>query len=231
MMTDPTDAPPLSADDVVMIADDEAFSRFLTAELFDQLGKPQIIAARDGHEALALLADPAAAELRVVVLDFNMPGVNGIEVLKAIRSGGLAVAHDVIVMMVTSVDVLVLVAAAVALDVDAFLSKPTSAAVLRRHLTELLGSGRDCQPAERYAAIDVEWMVAGGMIDTSLGQGEAVGLADLREGMVIARNLLDPSGGLVVAAGTRVTARLQRLLHWLADAGVSLDGLRVVRPC
>jgi len=229
-MSNPTEPLPLSPADLVLIADDEAFSRFMTIELFDHLGKPRIITARDGAEALAALAEERAAGLRIVVLDFNMPEANGIEVLKAIRSGRLAVPHDVIVMMITSIELLGLVAAAVALDVDAFLTKPTSRADLCRHLVELLGSPRDCSPPDEYAGVDVQWLSTGGLIDTAPRGGDDIALGDLVEGMVLAGNLLDPRGGLLVAAGTRVTPRLLRLLRGLAVAGLPLDGLKAIRP-
>jgi len=229
-MTETTKLPPLSADDLVLVADDEAFSRFMTIELFDHLGKPKILSARDGVEALAALSDGRAADIRVVVLDFNMPGANGIEVLKEIRSGRLAVPHDVIVMMITSIEILGIATAAMVLDVDLFLNKPTLIADLRRHLIDLLGSERDCAPPDHYADLDVNWLISRQEIDTTLSGGEDITPDALSEGMVIASNLLDPRGGLLVAAGTRVTPRLRRLLRGLAAAGMPLDGLQVIRP-
>lgn len=229
-MTETSTQHPLSPNDLVLIADDEAFSRFITIELFDLLGKPKVVTARDGTEALAILGGERAAAIRVVVLDFNMPGANGIEVLKEIRSGTLAVPHDVIVMMITSIENLVLVTAAVALDVDVFLTKPTTAASLRRHLVDVLGSDRDCAAPEEYAALDMNWLSAKGMAELDLTGAESIALDDLSEGMVIASDLLDPFGGLLVAAGTRVTPRLLRLLHGLEAAGLKLAGLKAIRP-
>jgi len=228
-MTETSTPHPLSATDLVLIADDEAFSRFITIELFDLLGKPKIMTARDGTEALAALNGERAAAIRVVVLDFNMPGANGIEVLKEIRSGRLAVPHDVIVMMITSIENLVLVTAAVALDVDVFLTKPTTVANLRRHLIDLLDGERDCATPEHYAALDMNWLSAKGMAEIDVTGAEEIALDDLTEGMVIAGDLLDPFGGLLVAAGTRVTPRLLRLLHGLEAAGLKLVGLKALR--
>ncbi|EPY02148.1 response regulator [Magnetospirillum fulvum] len=229
-MTDTHPRLPLSANDLVLVADDETFSRFMTIERFGQMGKPQILSARDGHEALEALNGSRATEIRVVVLDFNMPGANGIEVLKDIRSGKLAVPHDVIVMMITGIDILGIATAAMVLDVDLFLNKPTATADLRRHLIDLLGSERDCAPPAHYAGLDVDWLISGQVIDTTLSGGEDIPLDALSEGMVIASNLLDPHGGLLVAAGTRVTPRLRRLLRGLAAAGLPFEGLKVIRP-
>jgi len=228
-----TSQPVLSADDLVLIADDEAFSRLILCEILDHLGRPRTIIACDGAEALAALADKRAAGARVVILDFNMPGANGIELLQEIRSGRLAVPHDVIVMMITSLEVLGLVAAAVALDVDVFLTKPVSAADLRRYLLDLLGRERACLSPRYYAEVDLQWLTSAGRINPSLGAGEEVAVDGLVEGMVIARDLLDSHGDLLLSAGSRVTPRLLRLLRLLRGlvaAGLPLVSLRVIRP-
>jgi len=299
-MTETPLPPPLSHDDLIVIADDEAFSRLMLAELLDRLGAPRVITARNGREALTVLDDPKAAGVRVVILDFNMPEANGIEVLQEIRSGRRAVPHDVIVMMITSVtslgpkgpsfwprghfipvsdrfcgsirrptpDVLRfnnsvpvsnvcrdekivtapnpavnhrvcsaktwinglgLMAAAVALDVDVFLSKPIGLAALRDGLVNVLESARDCAAPDFYTGIDIAWLTALKQIDTSSQQGEYVSLYALSEGMILANNLFDEQGDLLVAAGSRVTPRLLRLLNGLAACGLPLDRLRVTR--
>jgi CheY-like chemotaxis protein len=220
----PTALPALtfSPEDVIVVADDETFSRFMAAEILGKLGDPRIVAARDGEQALAVLDGDQADAVRLVLLDFNMPGPNGLEVLKAIRCGRLKVSHRVVVMMVTGVDAVGLLAAAIALDVDAFLTKPLSPADLRDHLSAIADSDRELGEPASYAQIDVS-----GLGGRPSREGRTVALADLTEGMVIAADLLDPQGHVVVAAGSRVTARLIRLLRGLAAAGLPMAGLAV----
>lgn len=228
-MTENAAPPPLSPDDLVVIADDEAFSRLMLAEVLDRLGAPRVITARNGREVLTVLDDSKATGVRVVILDFNMPEANGIEVLQEIRSGRRAVPHDVIVMMITNISALGLMAAAVALDVDVFLSKPIGLAALHADLVNVLESARDCATPDFYAGLDVAWLTTLKQIDTSSQQGEYVSLYALSEGMVLANNLFDEQGDLLVAAGSRVTPRLLRLLNGLAACGLPLDRLRVTR--
>lgn len=55
-----------------------------------------LVAARDGEEALAkIVADP---EIDLVLLDINMPKLNGFEVLKELGARGLVPALRVIVV-------------------------------------------------------------------------------------------------------------------------------------
>ena len=65
----------------IMIVDDE--ERFVanTTKIFEQLGS-SVLRASQGKEALALLA---ANEVDVILLDVNMPGMNGFETLAAIK--------------------------------------------------------------------------------------------------------------------------------------------------
>ena len=64
--------------------------------LADSRTEPAAIAARDGEEALAkIVADP---EIDLVLLDINMPKMNGFEVLKELSVRGLVPALRVIVV-------------------------------------------------------------------------------------------------------------------------------------
>jgi CheY-like chemotaxis protein len=66
----------------ILIIDDEIHIRRLTARMLELAGY-KIIEATDGAHALALLQD---ARPDVITCDITMPGMNGLEVLKAIKS-------------------------------------------------------------------------------------------------------------------------------------------------
>ena len=70
----------------VLLVDDEAafvdaMSRRLTHRQFN------VITASDGHAALELLDSAKGSRVDVAVLDVRMPGMNGLELLAAIRRG------------------------------------------------------------------------------------------------------------------------------------------------
>jgi CheY-like chemotaxis protein len=66
----------------ILIIDDEIHIRRLTARMLELAGY-EVIEATDGAHALALLRD---ARPDVITCDITMPGMNGLEVLKAIKS-------------------------------------------------------------------------------------------------------------------------------------------------
>jgi CheY-like chemotaxis protein len=65
----------------VLVVDDDADMRTFVAETLSDDGF-EVIAARDGGEALALVEDERPA---LLLLDIQMPGVNGIEVARELR--------------------------------------------------------------------------------------------------------------------------------------------------
>ncbi|NOX95967.1 MAG: response regulator [Alphaproteobacteria bacterium] len=66
----------------VMVVDDMSTSRSLIYDCFDKLGITNVSAAKNGADALkSLQKNP----VHLVVSDYNMPEMDGLELLKAIR--------------------------------------------------------------------------------------------------------------------------------------------------
>ena len=66
----------------VLVADDTTVSRTLLTNSLEDLGFTRIRVENDGKAALhALMMKPA----HLVISDYNMPGMNGIDLLKALR--------------------------------------------------------------------------------------------------------------------------------------------------
>lgn len=67
----------------VMVVDDTSVSRMLVIEALNQIGIRQISFAKDGKSALdSLMVKP----VHLVISDMNMPGLDGLELLKGLRS-------------------------------------------------------------------------------------------------------------------------------------------------
>jgi DNA-binding response OmpR family regulator len=81
----------------VLIVEDNPSTRAMIEQLLDLEGY-DVVSAADGPAALQSL-DPAPA---LVLLDVMLPGIDGFEVLKAIRENEAT--HDVPVVMLTALD-------------------------------------------------------------------------------------------------------------------------------
>jgi phosphoserine phosphatase RsbU/P len=114
----------------ILVADDDATSRKLLTRILTRAGF-DCAEAPDGIEALKLLrADPPS----LLLLDYDMPGMDGAEVLKQLRKDGNAAVAQIPAIMLTGhggeeSEVLCLEAGA-----DDFVTKPINDAVLRARI-------------------------------------------------------------------------------------------------
>src|SRR5437762_6348607 len=114
----------------ILVVDDDAVSRKILARLLASAGY-QCHECEDGAEALALVHAKRPSHL---LLDFDMPGLNGTEVLKTLRSDSDPAIAQIPAIMLTGhgseeSEVRCLQAGA-----DDFVTKPVNAAVLRARI-------------------------------------------------------------------------------------------------
>ena len=119
----------------VLVADDDNDILLLVTTRLRRDGF-EVTAARDGDEALALAR---AERPRVAVLDIGMPGLDGLEVLAAIRADEQL--RDVRVLLLTAKaqesDVRLVYAA----GADAYVRKPFSPSELSMRVRKLIEEG------------------------------------------------------------------------------------------
>jgi sigma-B regulation protein RsbU (phosphoserine phosphatase) len=114
----------------ILVADDDAVSRKLLLRILSRDGFA-CTEAPDGIEALKLLHEDTPS---LLLLDYDMPGMNGAEVLKQLRKDGNAMVAQIPAIMLTGhggeeSEVLCLEAGA-----DDFVTKPINEAVLRARI-------------------------------------------------------------------------------------------------
>lgn len=68
----------------VMVVDDMTTSRGLVFNCLDNIGIKNVSYAKSGTDALTQLK---SAPVHLIISDFNMPGMDGLELLKTLRSG------------------------------------------------------------------------------------------------------------------------------------------------
>jgi CheY-like chemotaxis protein len=226
-----SDLSQILAERCVLVVDDERFSRSIICRFLNDLGRIESVQAKDGAEGLTMLAAPEGAKIAAVVCDFNMPVINGLQFLKAIRTGlESRIPRDLPVVMLTGHSDLGLVGAALALDIDAFVVKPVSKSNLESRLTRALGDRQGIKASDIYTKIDVDSvsdrLLRGGGTKANPAvthKGMRVPLSDLKTGSVLAEDLLAPSGDLLLAAGIAISERMVRRLQELPSLGVMLE--------
>jgi diguanylate cyclase (GGDEF)-like protein len=112
----------------ILVADDSAVSRRLIEQTLEGLGYG-VVLAEDGQQALDILMRPDGPRLAVV--DWMMPGVDGLEVCRRVRQRTTPYAY---VILLTARDRQEDVLAGLDAGADDFLTKPFDAVELRARL-------------------------------------------------------------------------------------------------
>lgn len=111
----------------VLVADDSSTMRKIILRSLNSVGVKDITEASDGSEAVALF-EPGKFDM--VLTDWNMPGMTGLEVLKAIRAQD----QKIPVIMVTTEAEKSRVLEAIQAGVTDYLVKPFTPDTLREKL-------------------------------------------------------------------------------------------------
>ena len=118
----------------VLVADDD--TRMLRLLVLTMPSGYEILQATDGEEAVnaALSSVPD-----IILLDVNMPGLNGFEVLRKIRES-IKLANTRVILVTARTDEADR-SLGMQLGADAYLTKPFSPLRLLQKVTQLLGEG------------------------------------------------------------------------------------------
>lgn len=113
----------------VLIADDEEHIRSLLNLIFTSLGAEVIGEASDGEQAISLYKQH---QPDIVMLDINMPKLDGILVLKQI----MHINPQALVIMLTSLNAITVVRECIDLGARNYILKNTTAVELHQAITE-----------------------------------------------------------------------------------------------
>lgn len=116
----------------ILVVDDFSTMRRIVKNLLRDLGFTNISEADDGSTALPMLQ---GGDFDFVVTDWNMPGMQGIDLLKAIRADE-SLAHIPVLMVTAEAKKEQIVMAAQA-GVNGYIVKPFTAATLKTKLDKI----------------------------------------------------------------------------------------------
>ncbi len=123
----------------ILIVDNNHYMRRLTRAMLVNLGAKSVLEASDGLAALEAIrtGDPD-----IMLLEWDMPVLDGMEVMRIVRSPGVFPRPNLPIIMLTSRAERSAVAQALRAGAHEFLLKPTSPAALRDRLTSILCNPR-----------------------------------------------------------------------------------------
>lgn len=119
----------------ILLVDDSSTMRRIQANTLKTIGYETVIQAEDGADALQKIAENP--DVKLVLLDWNMPNMNGIDCLKAIKANPST--KGIPVMMVTSEAEKSRIIEAIQSGAANYLVKPFEADALKEKITAILG--------------------------------------------------------------------------------------------
>jgi two-component system chemotaxis response regulator CheY len=123
----------------ILVVDDSSTMRRIIVNTLSRLGYKDVVQAADGQEAWDALQ--ANEDIGVVITDWNMPNMNGLELVKKIRAQDKYKAMPII--MVTTEGGKKEVIIALKAGVNNYIVKPFTPQVLKEKLEGVLGKNEE----------------------------------------------------------------------------------------
>lgn len=129
---------PLTTQPSILVCDDEAHIRHIIAYKLRGAGF-RVIEAKNGHDAINLLADPSVPTPAMVITDFQMPIVTGVELAKFLKR--TPATSETPVLMLTARGYVLTDDDLTSTNIRQVISKPFGVKQLLDRILQLLGSG------------------------------------------------------------------------------------------
>jgi CheY-like chemotaxis protein len=131
----------------VLVVDDNAFTRKIVRGLLANIGVKSVAEAGDGLSALEMIGQSTPD---IIILDWEMPLLNGPELVRIVRSPGVFPSPDIPIIMLTSHGERWRIVESVKLGVNEFLCKPVSAQALLDRIISILLKPREIVRVGNY---------------------------------------------------------------------------------
>jgi DNA-binding response OmpR family regulator len=209
----------------VLLVEDEHSIGSMTRGYLERSGW-RVVWVRSGEEALAELG---RHQIRIVILDIRLPGIDGFDVARLVRSRS-----DVPILMLTARDEEPDRVAGLELGADDYLTKPFSPRELVARMKAVLRRTDGRRAEDVLTLEDVvldrnarEVSVEGRAVELTTKEFDLLAMLIENPGVVVSRDqLLDRVWGMTYPGGTRtVDVHVAQLRRKLGDP----DGIRTIR--
>ncbi len=200
----------------ILVVDDDAFTRKIVRRVLSDLGYADLSEMASAESALALLQEQS---FDLIITDVQMPGINGLELVRRIRTGQTGAVAESRVMVLTSFANTEVLGVAIALDVNGFLVKPMKPGIVQDKIAQAMGERAVVKPAISYHSIntDLRTVQAPPQLEPDRPSADAsrprtaeaerttpkrrVSLAQLQPGMVLGQRVVAADGALLLSVG------------------------------
>lgn len=140
----------------ILVVDDDEFMRELIVSVLQDLGFSDIMEA-DGAEAAMKLFELHTFDL--IISDVNMPEMNGLKFIKLLRAGRTLAKRETRVIVITAFSQTEILGAALALDINGFLTKPFTSTQVQKKIEKAMTEKLHLHHPFAYEAVGTEFKV------------------------------------------------------------------------
>ena len=224
----------------ILVVDDQPFIRQIVRDSLTSAVVGEVLDSPNGAEPIERIravatarlskstTGPEETEFACVITDFNMKPLNGIHVLKSIRTGGSGAPRNTPVVILTGHSDDRLVAAGRALDANGYVVKPVSRDELLSRVIQATNRPIDLKSPEEYGKVEVpEPTAANSAMPEPIHQEEItsvvqdvpsasdheatlVPIDEIDVGFKLAANVRDPEGNVVMRKGKIINPVLMK---------------------
>ncbi|ERB63672.1 response regulator [Vibrio coralliilyticus OCN008] len=198
----------------ILVVEDHKFSRQALVGMLVRGGYENLLCAKDGMEAMTKCAEN---KIDLIITDINMPNINGLELIKAIRTNEAQIACDTRIIAVTTLSDTATISACMTLEVDAFLVKPINIKSAKEKIQSAITEPKCLYQQHFYNDVSTSINLAPQpnepdttkrirSIDSRVH--ELSQLSELKEGMTLVYDINAVSGGCLLRAGTILNKKL-----------------------
>jgi len=224
-----------SAQFTIMVVEDHVFSRKAFINMLMRSGYKKVLAAENGAEAIKMLN---CHKVDLIITDINMPEVNGLELIKAIRLGETGADIHTHIIAVTCLSDAATVSACMTLEIDSFLVKPITVKNAQDKIKLAISQPRVLYQQHLYESVNTRVHLSESTSkkpdkaqdsqtkEVQCEYFEPKNVNDLKEGMTLLDDLCMINGGCLLKAGTQINGKLLHRLYELSSI-VEMDNVRV----
>jgi EAL domain-containing protein (putative c-di-GMP-specific phosphodiesterase class I)/DNA-binding NarL/FixJ family response regulator len=140
----------------LLVVDDDDYMRELIVSVLQDLGFNDVVEADSAAAAMQLFE---LHSFDLIISDVNMPEMNGLKFIKMLRAGRTLAKRETRVIVITAFSQTEILGAALALDINGFLTKPFTSAQVQKKIEKAMSEKLHLHHPFAYEAVGTEFKV------------------------------------------------------------------------
>ncbi|MBC3872553.1 EAL domain-containing protein [Undibacterium flavidum] len=153
----------------ILVVDDDAYMRELIIGVLQDLGFTDVVEADSPIIAMQLFE---LHSFDLIITDVNMPEMNGLKFIKLLRAGRTLAKRETRVIVITAFSQTEILGAALALDINGFLTKPFTSSQVQKKIEKAMSEKLHLHHPFAYEAVGTEFRVLANQTSVEMNSNE-----------------------------------------------------------